>query len=1203
MPTPAQFFLYCPTETVATGASNAADFGTVVINGGPTQTKLDEYLALDGRAAESAGLNLGSYLADPTSQPLFDLSTDMEVSYDNIGSTLPPGLAGMFDLHAYVALGIPIAGVRTATTGTATLLRHFEPGSEVLVQLEGDTVFNARMTVAAVDATTLTFVDDDVYLPQDATVLVTAILMSDYERARQTIAFRQFQRFASPAVAADEESFNPGLYLLLYKAIDPDILGMTASQLYDDYSGEPGRVGSVADLRRVFDQPEVSSLLVSELIEIASGGALKLDGVLVRSIATFDEVVAGDPESMSDIALLTAAAGRQLVLESIQNLQQVVTSEIITATHEIQLQGAFTADLTLMRVAVPMDAFTIDAVEVRSEKIAARAIGTDILTSEVSSLGAATADSLNAVSMTTVDVAASHVTTSSIAAEIGVFRGSLSAGNTELGDVRAGSAFFGDTRTAAFRAEGAASVDGPLATGDLTVAGRAAVSGEVTASGFDTAGTMSAGAGAMIASGSAVTVRVPMSVAQLDVTGAVDAVALRTDRVDAADVDATRGKYDSLTSKTIDVDDMTIGSVSGGLRVYGATTVEDFACTNFKSDRLEADDARYRQLTVLQLADLFNVAVQKDVIADRIVQAFRLVGTQLDVTGPAALTTFVASGSATINDLSIVTDVAVAGNATIAGTLDAGPSRVRGNMTLQGDLAVQRVVVDRDLYVEYGDVKITRGGADVYGDVAAGGRMTLGGDLIVGGGAAFGGAGVRTAGDVNALGDVFGANARFSGDFKAGSAALGDLTAASFRCDTLELDGAIRAGGDITTLGMFKVEGPIVAKAAVTAMELQVFGDLDAGQDVRVSRDAEIGGNASIEGALQVGGDVGVEGAVACDSLKVAVGVEATAVAVAGPISAEGDLFAGGALDVTGDAMVGGDLEALGDFTAEGLAIKSDAVFSANMSVAADCSVQGALSCEGDFRLDGGMTVSGAVRMEDTLECGDVVAHDAMLNDVAAADVRAESLTAPVLEAGCMTADVRSVDVSGPVSCEGVVVRGASSLTGPITFDGVVDFGTAPVVLRSSLTAPVVAAEVAAIQQARVNKITFTPASEIIAYPSGSDPSGVQTRIDSLQAQLDAVTSQLAALTANLIIWVTPSALPDGTIGAPYSLQLGAVGAADHYIVVSGDLPAGIALDLAGLLTGTPTVAGTYSFTVRTRSAANSQVDADRAFVLQIATL
>lgn len=200
-----------------------------------------------------------------------------------------------------------------------------------------------------------------------------------------------------------------------------------------------------------------------------------------------------------------------------------------------------------------------------------------------------------------------------------------------------------------------------------------------------------------------------------------------------------------------------------------------------------------------------------------------------------------------------------------------------------------------------------------------------------------------------------------------------------------------------------------------------------------------------------------------------------------------------------------------------------------------------------------------------------------------------------------MTSDARSVAVTGPIECEGVTVRGATALTGPVVFDGVVDFGTAPIVLRSTLTAPAVASDVAAIQQARVNKITFTPASEIIAAPSGSDPSGTQVRIDALQAQLDAVGLQLAALTATLIVWTTPSALPSGTMGAPYSQQLAAVGAADHFIIVSGDPPAGVALTLSGSLHGTPTSSGTYSFTVRTRSAASSLIDADRAFVLQIA--
>jgi predicted acyltransferase (DUF342 family) len=1199
MPTPAQFFLHCPSETVATGATNTAYFGTVVYNGGPVQTKLDEYLSIDGRAAESAGLNLGSYLADPTSQPLYELSDDMDASYDAIGSSPPPGLGGFFDLHAYVSLGAPVDGARTATPGTASLLRHFVTGSEVLVQLEGDAVFQRRMLVSDVTEASMSLYDDDGELPQDATVFVTAVLMSDKERAKTVIAFRQFQRFASPSVAADEESFNPGLYLLLYKAIDPDVLGMTAAQLYDDYSGRPGRVGSVADLRRAFDSPEASSLVISELLDIAPGAALKLDGVMVRSIATRAEVLADDLESMSDTALVSAAAARQLVQDSVRGLQQFVESESLTVSHQLSLPGALSLDLTTMRVAVPLDAFTVDAVEVRGDKVVARTMTTDNLTSEIASLGEATATTLDAKTVVAADMSATHFDAVALTAVTGVFEGDLTAGNTALGDLQARSASLGPTKTADLRTEGAANVDGSLASGPLTVAGDAVVSGGVVASDVETTGGVSAGSGAFVADGTAVAVRVPMTATELTVTGKVATAALTASRVEADDVEATRAKLDALESNTIDADALTVGSVQGGLRVFGKTFVEELECTDLRCDRVDADDARFRNMSVTQFADVLTLVSRKDVVAARTVSGSRLVASQLDVTGQAAFETLVSSDTATLNELEVERGATVAGDVTIAGTLDAGATRVRGSMDLKGDLAVQRVVVDRDLFVEYGNVKVTRGSVDVHNDVAIGGRMTLGADLVAGGQGVFGPGGVRTAGDVVSAGDVFGANALFSGYFKAGAAALGDLTAGAFRCEGIDADGSIRAGGDISTAGALKIEGPVIAKGAITAMEIQVFGDIEAGQDARVARDLEIGGRAEIDGDLLVSGDAGVVGVLACESLKVGVGVEAASVAVSGQVSAEGDLSAGGDLKVTGDASFGGDVEALGDFAAQALAIRSDAVFSASVSVSADCEVQGDLSCDGDLRLDGSMTVSGAVRMEGDLECGDLVARDARLNDVVAADVRAHSLSAPALGVGCLTADARAVEVSGPVSCVGMVVRGATSLTGPISLDGVVDFGTAPVSLRSPLTAPTIGSEVAAIRVGRFNKIGFTPASELLAYPSGSDPSGVQTRIDALQTQLDAMSLQLAALTANLIVWVTASALPDAVAGAPYSQQLKAQGAADHFVVVAGALPVGMSVDLAGLLSGTAT-SGTYSFTVRVRSAANSLVDADRAFLLRV---
>jgi hypothetical protein len=65
-------------------------------------------------------------------------------------------------------------------------------------------------------------------------------------------------------------------------------------------------------------------------------------------------------------------------------------------------------------------------------------------------------------------------------------------------------------------------------------------------------------------------------------------------------------------------------------------------------------------------------------------------------------------------------------------------------------------------------------------------------------------------------------------------------------------------------------------------------------------------------------------------------------------------------------------------------------------------------------------------------------------------------------------------------------------------------------------------------------------------------------------------------------ITITPTTLPNGTLGTAYSQQLTATGGAGGYVfgVGSGALPGGLTLSSAGLLSGTPTAAGAFSFTV-----------------------
>lgn len=84
---------------------------------------------------------------------------------------------------------------------------------------------------------------------------------------------------------------------------------------------------------------------------------------------------------------------------------------------------------------------------------------------------------------------------------------------------------------------------------------------------------------------------------------------------------------------------------------------------------------------------------------------------------------------------------------------------------------------------------------------------------------------------------------------------------------------------------------------------------------------------------------------------------------------------------------------------------------------------------------------------------------------------------------------------------------------------------------------------------------------------------------------------------------VTPSTLPSGTAGQAYSFQLQTSGgqAPITFSLVSGSLPSGLNLSSAGLISGTPTTAGNYSFTIRaTDSCPTGSQSIERTFSIQI---
>jgi len=63
------------------------------------------------------------------------------------------------------------------------------------------------------------------------------------------------------------------------------------------------------------------------------------------------------------------------------------------------------------------------------------------------------------------------------------------------------------------------------------------------------------------------------------------------------------------------------------------------------------------------------------------------------------------------------------------------------------------------------------------------------------------------------------------------------------------------------------------------------------------------------------------------------------------------------------------------------------------------------------------------------------------------------------------------------------------------------------------------------------------------------------------------------------LIIITES-LPNGRVGEEYSFAIEVEGDADEFRVVAGTLPPGIQLVASGVFLGTPTLAGTYTFTI-----------------------
>jgi hypothetical protein len=133
--------------------------------------------------------------------------------------------------------------------------------------------------------------------------------------------------------------------------------------------------------------------------------------------------------------------------------------------------------------------------------------------------------------------------------------------------------------------------------------------------------------------------------------------------------------------------------------------------------------------------------------------------------------------------------------------------------------------------------------------------------------------------------------------------------------------------------------------------------------------------------------------------------------------------------------------------------------------------------------------------------------------------------------------------------------------------------------------------------------IEFAPQSAV--NYTASSPAGIILADNSLNASPD-VQQTIALIgksTSTSSVTLSPTTLPGGTVNASYSQTIAASGGVSpySYAVTTGLLPAGLTLSSAGVVAGTPTTAGTSTFTVTaTDSSSGTALTGSQSYTVAI---
>ena len=119
--------------------------------------------------------------------------------------------------------------------------------------------------------------------------------------------------------------------------------------------------------------------------------------------------------------------------------------------------------------------------------------------------------------------------------------------------------------------------------------------------------------------------------------------------------------------------------------------------------------------------------------------------------------------------------------------------------------------------------------------------------------------------------------------------------------------------------------------------------------------------------------------------------------------------------------------------------------------------------------------------------------------------------------------------------------------------------------------------------------LTLNSSTGIIAgTPTAAGTSSFTLQVSDIAAHVASTAYSVTIAAAPVALAVTTAMVPDGQVGVAYSQTLAATGGTSPYTwsITTGTPNAGLALSAAGVISGTPTAAGSSTFTVRVADSA-----------------